>query len=78
MLIQEAIPSMDSVRKNKKPFLLYMAHYTVHIPIISDITLIQKYNDAGLGTTQAKYASTIEGIDKSFGYIMKLSRRKKY
>jgi hypothetical protein len=28
-LMQEAIPSMDSVRNNKKPFLLYMAHYTV-------------------------------------------------
>ncbi len=75
-LTQEAISSIDSARKIKKPFLLYMAHYAVHTPITSDTRFIQKYIDAGLDSTESKYASLIEGMDKSLGDIMNYLKEK--
>lgn len=69
-LTQEAITTIDSAHKIKKPFLLYMAHYAVHTPIMADSRFIQKYKDAGMDPTEAKYASMIEGMDKSLGDIM--------
>lgn len=75
-LTLEAIASMDSARTNKKPFFLYMAHYAVHTPIMSDARFVKKYIDAGMEPTEAKYASLIEGMDKSLGDIMHYLREK--
>ncbi|WP_396590972.1 sulfatase [Allomuricauda sp. R78024] len=68
-LTQESLSVLDSV-KGKKPFFLYMSHYAVHTPIMGDKRYFQKYVEAGLDSTEAKYASMVEGMDKSLGDIM--------
>lgn len=69
-LTQEAIKSLDAPIRNKQPFYLNMAHYAVHDPIMADSRFVQKYIDAGLNPTEAKYASLLEGMDKSLGDLM--------
>jgi arylsulfatase A-like enzyme len=69
-LTLEAIKALQEPVKNKQPFYLNMAHYAVHMPIMADKRFVQKYYDAGLDSTEAKYASLIEGMDKSLGDIM--------
>ncbi len=69
-LTLEAQVAMDSALNAEKPFFLYMAHYTVHTPIMPDNRFLQKYLDTGLDTIEAKYASMVEGMDKSLGDIM--------
>jgi arylsulfatase A-like enzyme len=69
-LTREAILAMDSALKSQKPFYLYMAHYAVHAPIQPDHRFVQKYYDRGLDSTEAKYASMVEGMDKSLGDLM--------
>ncbi len=67
-LTQEAIKTL---KQNKlKPFFLYMAQYAVHLPFEKDDRFYQKYIDAGLSDTEAKYAALVEGMDKSLGDIM--------
>lgn len=68
---------MDSVTNSKKPFFLYMSHYAIHTPIMADNRFIKKYTDAGLAPIEAKYASLIEGMDKSLGDIMNYLQEKK-
>lgn len=69
-LTQEAIIAMDDAISIDKPFYLYMSHYAVHTPIQGDPRFEQKYIDKGLLPVEAKYASLIEGMDKSLGDIM--------
>ncbi len=69
-LTLEAIKAMDTALADKKPFFLYMAHYALHTPIMADKRYLQKYLDKGLDTIEAKYATLIEGMDKSLGDIM--------
>jgi arylsulfatase A-like enzyme len=69
-LTQKALKAVDRSVKEEKPFFLYMAHYAVHAPIMGDKRFEQKYLDAGLLPTEAKYASLVEGMDKSLGDIM--------
>ncbi|MDT0552686.1 sulfatase [Urechidicola vernalis] len=69
-LTQEAILAMDTSINEKKPFYLYMAHYAVHTPIQGDPRFEQKYLDQGLLPVEAKYASMVEGMDKSLGDLM--------
>ena len=66
----EALKAMDTAVQNKKPFFLYMSHYAVHTPIMGDDRFVQKYYDKGIDSTEAKYASMVEGMDKSLGDIM--------
>ncbi len=47
-----------------------MAHYAVHVPLMADKRFFQKYIDQGLDSAEAKYASLIEGMDKSLGDIL--------
>jgi arylsulfatase A-like enzyme len=75
-LTLEAIKSLEAPVKNKQPFFLNLAHYAVHSPIMADKRFVQKYYDAGLDTVEAKYASLIEGMDKSLGDIMNYLERK--
>ena len=72
----EALKSLEAPIKNKQPFYLNMAHYAVHDPIMADKRFFQKYIDAGVDTIEAKYASMIEGMDKSLGDIMDFLRQK--
>jgi len=69
-LTQKSIVAADEALASNKPFYLYMAHYAVHTPIQGDPRFEQKYIDQGLHPTEAKYASMIEGMDKSLGDIM--------
>jgi arylsulfatase A-like enzyme len=69
-LTLEALDAMDSALIKEKPFFLYMSHYAVHTPIMGDDRFIQKYLDRGLDSIEARYASMVEGMDKSLGDIM--------
>lgn len=72
----EAINAMDQSLESKKPFFLYMAHYAVHIPIMGDNRFLQKYLDQGMDPIEAKYATLVEGMDKSLGDLMNYLERK--
>jgi len=69
-LTQKTLKVVDKTIKEQKPFFLYMAHYAVHAPIMGDKRFEQKYLDKGLHPIEAKYASLIEGMDKSLGDIL--------
>ncbi|RTE55394.1 DUF4976 domain-containing protein [Arenibacter aquaticus] len=69
-ITQEAKLAMDSALEKRKPFFLYMAHYAVHTPIMADERFVQKYYDKGMDSTEAKYASLVEGMDKSLGDVL--------
>ncbi|WP_162342732.1 sulfatase [Cyclobacterium salsum] len=66
----EATKAMDKALGANKPFYLYMSHYAVHIPLNADPRFYQKYIDKGLPESEAKYASMLEGMDKSLGDLM--------
>jgi len=75
-LTLEARLAMDSAISQNKPFYLYMAHYTVHTPIMADKGFYQKYLERGYDTIEARYASMIEGMDKSLGDLMTYLKEK--
>jgi arylsulfatase A-like enzyme len=75
-LTLEAIKALEVPVKNKQPFYLNLAHYAVHDPIQADARFFQKYIDAGVDTVEARYASLIEGMDKSLGDLMNFLERK--
>lgn len=66
-LTREALAAVDTA---KKPFFLYLSHYAIHVPLNKDTRYYQKYIDAGLDDTQARYAGLIEGMDKSLGDLL--------
>ncbi|MGV8138888.1 MAG: sulfatase [Mangrovibacterium sp.] len=66
----EAKHALDSALAVHKPFFLYMAHYAVHTPIEADSRFYRKYLDRGYPEVEARYASMIEGMDKSLGDLM--------
>ena len=74
-LTREAIHTLDN-RNTSKPFFLYFAQYAVHLPFDKDVRFYQKYIDAGLTDTEAKYAALVEGMDKSLGDIMDYLQKK--
>ena len=69
-LTLEAEKALETPIARKEPFYLNMAHYAVHAPLMADKRFVQRYYDAGLDSTEAKYASMVEGMDKSLGDIM--------
>ncbi|MFI3280667.1 MAG: sulfatase [Rikenellaceae bacterium] len=69
-LTLESQKLMDEALDSGKPFFLYMAHYAVHVPFDADVRFYQKYKDMGLEEQEARYASIVEGMDKSLGDIM--------
>lgn len=75
-LTLEALKTLDAPIKNKQPFFLNMAHYAVHVPIQGDKRFLQKYLDKGIDSTEARYASLVEGMDKSLGDIMNFLQNK--
>ncbi|TMM58034.1 sulfatase [Maribacter algarum] len=75
-ITQEALTALDSAVTGQQPFFLYMSHYAIHTPIMEDKRYFQKYLEKGIDSTEAKYASMIEGMDKSLGDIMNYVERK--
>lgn len=69
-LTEESVKMMDEALELNKPFFLYMSHYAVHAPFEADKRFYQKYIDMGLVDQEARYASIVEGMDKSLGDIM--------
>lgn len=69
-LTREAKKAMDEALVANKPFYLYMSHYAVHVPLHADPRFDQKYRNMGLPESEAKYASMLEGMDKSLGDLM--------
>lgn len=76
-LTLEALKALDHPVKAKQPFFLYLAHYAVHLPLNEDKRFSKKYVDAGLDSGQVKYATMIEGMDKSLGDIMDYVKKNK-
>lgn len=70
VLTREAIRAMEQALETRKPFFLYMAHYAVHTPLEADTRFYGKYKAMGLEEPEARYASMIEGMDKSLGDLM--------
>jgi len=66
--------SLDFIRGHtESPFLLYLAHYDVHVQLDADSTLIDKYlqKDKVAGyPCNAVYAAMIEHVDNSVGRIL--------
>lgn len=68
-ITREALLALEPI-VNKQPFFLHMSHYAVHVPIMGDKRFLQKYLDAGMNGIEAKYASMLEGMDKSLGDLL--------
>lgn len=75
-ITKEALIAMDSAVTGQQPFFLYMSHYAIHAPLMEDKRFYQKYLDKGIDSTEAKYASMIESMDKSLGEIMNYVEKK--
>lgn len=73
----EALKAIEKPVGDKKPFFLYLAHYAVHVPLTADHRFLNKYLQAGLDSTEAKYAALIEGMDKSLGDVLRYLDDKK-
>lgn len=73
----EALRALEKPVSEKKPFFLYLAHYAIHVPLDPDKRFMDHYLRAGLDSTEAKYASLIEGMDKSLGDVMKFLEERK-
>lgn len=69
-LTREAIKALDNSQTTGKPFYLYMSHYAIHAPIEADKRFVQRYYDMGLDSTEARYASMVEAMDKSLWDLM--------
>lgn len=69
-LTQEALRHLDENLDSGSPFFLYMSHYAVHTPIMADPRYVDRYLATGMDSTEAAYASMVEGMDKSLGDIM--------
>ena len=69
-LTLEAIDAINRPIEKNQPFFLYMSLYGVHTPIMADDRFVEKYYQMGLDSTEAKYASMVESMDKSLGDLM--------
>lgn len=69
-LTLEANKEISKSIKEKKPFFLYMAHYAVHTPFMTDKRFAAHYKDAPINESTKKFATLIEGMDKSLGDIV--------
>ncbi|MGH1540979.1 MAG: sulfatase-like hydrolase/transferase [Arenicella sp.] len=62
---------IDQALSDEKPFFLYMSHYAVHQPIISDARFENDYSSLEQLDDEAKaYATLVAGIDKSLGDLL--------
>lgn len=75
-LTREVLKALENPIRQHQPFYLNMAHYAVHVPLMADQRFVQQYRDAGLSEPEARYASMIEGMDKSLGDIMDFLKEK--
>jgi len=69
-LTREALKSLEYPIGRRQPFFLHLAHYAVHVPLMADDRFVQKYREKGLDEAEARYASLVEGVDKSLGDVL--------
>jgi len=69
-LTHAALEKLDGVKNSSKPFFLYLSHYAVHVPLSKDDRYYSKYIAKGLDDKEARFASLVEGMDKSLGDLM--------
>ena len=75
-LTREASKLIDTAMHKQKPFFLYMSHYAVHAPFAADKRYYQKYIDKGMQPNEARYATLVEGMDKSLGDLIDLVEKR--
>ncbi|RQP13585.1 MAG: sulfatase [Parapedobacter sp.] len=75
-LTREAIKALEEPIRRNEPFFLHFSNYAVHTPIQPDPRFLQRYLDAGLDSTEAGYASLVEGVDHSIGAIVAFLRER--
>ncbi len=75
-LTKEALKAIDYPVSKDQPFFLNLGHYAVHTPIMGDKKYLQPYLDRGLDSVEARYASLVEGVDKSVGDILAYLKQK--
>jgi arylsulfatase A-like enzyme len=67
----EANHAIKNAVKGNKPFFLDMSHYAIHSPFTHDSRFISNYKKSKSYSDKAKrYASMVEGMDKSLGDII--------
>jgi len=70
-LTEEAMNVVKPAVDKQQPFFLYLAHYAVHTPIQSHNKYLKNYKlTLGEPEQEAQYASMIEGVDASLGFVM--------
>ncbi len=69
-LTLEALKTLDYPIKNHLPFYLNFCHHAVHTPIHRDMRFFDKYRERGMDEGEARFASMVEGVDKSLGDLM--------
>lgn len=69
-LTVEAKKEIDKAVNQKKPFYLYMSHYAVHSPFMSDKRFAENYINSDKSDAAKALATMIEGMDKSLGDIL--------
>ena len=70
-LTLRAEEEMSRAIEDGVPFYLNMAHYAVHAPFMSDPRYMQNYDaDTSYSVSAKKFATLIEGMDRSLGEIM--------
>jgi len=70
-LTEEAMSALIPAVDKQQPFFLYLAHYAVHTPIQPHNKYLENYQlTVGEPKQEAQYASMIEGVDASLGFVM--------
>ena len=69
-LTLEALKTLDYPIQQGIPFYLNFCHHAVHTPIHRDMRFFEKYIERGMDEGQARFASMVEGVDKSLGDLM--------
>ncbi len=70
-LTDEAVAFITANRE--RPFLLYLMHYAVHIPLLARTEMIEKYREKPkpmTGVNHPVYAAMVEHVDDSVGRIL--------
>jgi len=68
-LTDEGIRFMSA--EKAKPFFLYQAHFTVHLPLQARAETIAKYQKRDTGDVNPTYCAMVESADDSMGRLMK-------
>ncbi|MGB9605030.1 MAG: sulfatase-like hydrolase/transferase, partial [Bryobacteraceae bacterium] len=59
------------IQNRQNPFLLYLAHFTVHIPLNAREADIARHRQKAAGRYNPVYAAMVESLDESVGQVLK-------